>query len=170
MNKLSASGRTPHHPLSRENHACCNLVLQLRVSIYKTNNLQKEKGFPGSVWVMEFQSGMFLQLKLRNAVNFIFTFHSHTDKCVKMISTSHGGTLKHAVALCLRRWIPNPGVPCSKPLGGSKGNSAFHPTEDDQLSTRNSWKPGNCMVKRELFPRSGSVALRQLNPIHKKGS
>ena len=100
MNKLSASGGgTPHRPLSTENHACCNLFLQLRVSIHKTNNLQKEKGFPRSVWVMEFQSSMFLQLKLRNVVNFqkfIFTFHSHTDKYVEMISTSHDGTLKQS--------------------------------------------------------------------------
>ena len=146
MNKLSASRGTPHHPLSRENHACCNLVLQLRVSIYKTNNLQKEKGFPSPVRIMEFQRSKFLQLKLRNAVNFqkfIFTFHSQTEKYVEMISTSHGGRLKHAVAQCLRRWIPNPGVPRSKPLGGSRVNSAFHPSEDDQLSARNYWKPGN---------------------------
>ena len=28
MTKLSANGGSPHHPLSRENHACCNnLVL-----------------------------------------------------------------------------------------------------------------------------------------------
>ena len=32
----------------------------------------------------------------------------------------------------LRRWIPNPGVPCSKPLGGSKVDSAFHPSEVDK--------------------------------------
>ena len=38
----------------------------------------------------------------------------------------------------------------SKPLGGSKINSAFH------------------LVKSKLYPRIGSVALRQLNPIHKK--
>ena len=28
--------------------------------------------------------------------------------------------------------------------------------------------PGNWVVKSELFPHSGSVALRQLNPIYKK--
>ena len=38
-----------------------------------------------------------------------------------------------------RRWIPNPGVPCSKPMGGSKVDSAFHPSEVDEMSTRNSW-------------------------------
>ena len=36
----------------------------------------------------------------------------------------------------LRRWILNPGVPCSKPLGGSKVDSAFHPFKVDQMSTR----------------------------------
>ena len=40
----------------------------------------------------------------------------------------------------LRRWIPNPGVPCSKPLGGSKVDSAFHPPEVDRMSTRNFWE------------------------------
>ena len=40
----------------------------------------------------------------------------------------------------LRRWIPNPGVPCSKPLGGSKVNSAFHPSEVDKMSNMNFWE------------------------------
>ena len=30
--------------------------------------------------------------------------------------------------------------PLSKPLGGFKVNSAFHPSEVDQLSTRKSWE------------------------------
>ena len=29
------------------------------------------------------------------------------------------------------------GVPCSKPLGGSEVDSAFHPSEVDKMSTRN---------------------------------
>ena len=37
-------------------------------------------------------------------------------------------------------WIPNPEVPGSKPQGVSKVNSAFHPSEVDQLSTRNFWR------------------------------
>ena len=37
---------------------------------------------------------------------------------------------------------PNPGVPCSKPLGGSKVDSAFHPSEVDKMSTRNLWELG----------------------------
>ena len=36
--------------------------------------------------------------------------------------------------------IPKPGVPRSKPLDGSKFNSAFHPSEVDQMSTRNFWE------------------------------
>ena len=36
-----------------------------------------------------------------------------------------------AMALWLRRWILNPGVPNSKPLGVFKVNSAFHPSEVD---------------------------------------
>ena len=40
----------------------------------------------------------------------------------------------------LRHWISNPGVLCSKPLGGSKVDSAFHPSEVDKMSTRNIWE------------------------------
>ena len=43
------------------------------------------------------------------------------------------------LAKWLRHWIPNPGVPCSKPLGGSKVDLAFHPSEFDKVSTRNFW-------------------------------
>ena len=31
------------------------------------------------------------------------------------------------------------GSPCSKPLGGSMVDSAFHPSEVGQMSTRNFW-------------------------------
>ena len=37
----------------------------------------------------------------------------------------------------LRCWIPNPGVPCSKPLGGSKVHWAVHLSVVNQMSTRN---------------------------------
>ena len=47
------------------------------------------------------------------------------------------GIVYGAMAKWLRCWIPNPGVPCSKPLGGSKVDSAFHPSEVDKTSTRN---------------------------------
>ena len=40
----------------------------------------------------------------------------------------------------LRCWIPNPWVLCSKPLGGSKVDSAFHPSEVGKMSTRNFWE------------------------------
>lgn len=42
--------------------------------------------------------------------------------------------------LVVRRWIPNPEVPGSKPLGRSKVHSAVHPSEIDRMSTRNFWK------------------------------
>ena len=45
-----------------------------------------------------------------------------------------------AMAKWLRRWIPNPGVACSKPLGGSKVDSAIHPSEVDKMNTRNFWE------------------------------
>ena len=53
------------------------------------------------------------------------------------------------------RWIPNPGVPGSKPLGGSKVDSAFHPSEVDKMSVRNSWE---LWVKSKLSPRTGFAA------------
>ena len=34
-------------------------------------------------------------------------------------------------------WITNPGVPCSKALGASKFESVYHPSEVDQISTKN---------------------------------
>ena len=42
-------------------------------------------------------------------------------------------------ALWLGRWIPNPWVPGSKPLGGSRVDSVFHLSEVDQMSTRTFW-------------------------------
>ena len=37
----------------------------------------------------------------------------------------------------MMQWfVYNSGVPCSKPLDGSKGDSAFHPSEVDEKSTR----------------------------------
>ena len=43
-------------------------------------------------------------------------------------------------------------------------NSAFHPYEVNQMSTRIS---GDLVVKKKLSPRSGSVVLKQLKPIQK---
>ena len=39
-----------------------------------------------------------------------------------------------------KHWISNLGVLCSKLLGGSKVNSAFHPSEVDKMSTRIIWE------------------------------
>ena len=41
------------------------------------------------------------------------------------------GKSKHAMALCLRSWIPNSEVPGSKPLNRSKVRLALHPSEAD---------------------------------------
>ena len=56
------------------------------------------------------------------------------------LSSADISVFNGAMAKWLRRWIPNPGVPCSKPLGGSKVDSVFHPSEVDKLSTRNFWE------------------------------
>ena len=59
-------------------------------------------------------------------------------------------TLFYSIYLCFipdvgwgsksRSWIPNLGVLCSKPLGGSEVDSAFHPSEVVKMSTRNFWE------------------------------
>ena len=64
------------------------------------------------------------------------------------------------MAYRLRCWIPNPGVPNSKPLGGSKVNSAFHPSKADEMSARNIWQ---LSVKSKLPPRCGS-SLQAVEP------
>ena len=56
--------------------------------------------------------------------------------------------VKNFMLLCVHSRIALPyflaisvfGVPCSKPLGGSKVDSAFHPSEVDKMSTRNLWE------------------------------
>ena len=62
--------------------------------------------------------------------------------------------------------ISTTGDPGLKPLGGSKVDSAFHPSEVDRMSTGT---PRDVVVKSKLSPRSGTVALRQLKSIYKKG-
>ena len=63
----------------------------------------------------------------------------------------------------LRCWIPNPGISCSKPLGGSKVDSAFHPSTIDKMSARNfcQFSVINCLLKMAL-------GLKQLNPSIKR--
>ena len=43
------------------------------------------------------------------------------------------------MAYWLRRWIPKSGVPGSKPIGGSKVDSAFDPSGFHRMSTKKSW-------------------------------
>ena len=54
---------------------------------------------------------------------------------LKNIITAFG-----AMAYWLMCWISNPGVLCSKPLVGSKVDSAFHPSEVHKMSSRNFWE------------------------------
>ena len=51
-------------------------------------------------------------------------------------------TLHDGLVVKVKCWIPNPGVPCSKPLGGSKVDSASHPSEVNKMGTRNFWEFG----------------------------
>ena len=71
-----------------------------------------------------------------------------------------------AMAQWLGPWIPIRGILSSKPLGGSKFDSAFNPSKVEQMSTRTSW---NLVLKKKLSPCNSPVALKQLNTIHKKG-
>ena len=68
------------------------------------------------------------------------------------------------MAWWLGHLISNPEVLILKPLGGSNVDSAFYPFEFLVPGI-----PGDFVVKSILSPRSGSIALRQLNPFHKKG-
>ena len=70
------------------------------------------------------------------------------------------------MAYWLGDWIPDLGIPGSKPLGGCKVSSAFRPSGVSQMSTRNS---RGHTSKKKLSPCSGSVAWRHLNATHKKG-
>ena len=76
------------------------------------------------------------------------------------------GSRDEAMAYWLKCWIPNKGILVSEPLSGSKFYSAFI------LLRLMKWvpgTPGDLNEKSEQSPCSGSVSLRQLNPIHKKG-
>ena len=53
-------------------------------------------------------------------------------------------------------------------LGGGKVDSVFYSSEVDQMNARRII--GELVVKSKLSPRNGSAALRQLKPIHEKGS
>ena len=65
---------------------------------------------------------------------------------------------KNQVSRC---WIPNPGVPFSKSLSGSKVDSAFHPSEVNKMSIRNFW---DLVVKSKLPSQSGS-SLDAVEPL-----
>ena len=74
MNKLFASagggrrGRGPILPVGKTLQAA--IWFYSRVPIFKTNNLQKETGYPRLARMIEFEWSKFLQLKPWNAVNF----------------------------------------------------------------------------------------------------
>ena len=66
-----------------------------------------------------------------------------------------------ATALCLGYWIPDPGVHWV----------VLRSTQPFILPRSIKWVPGTpgyLVVKSKLFPCKGSVALRQLNPVHRK--
>ena len=52
------------------------------------------------------------------------------------------GLTVDSIRMTVSHWISNPGIPCSRPLGDSKFDSALHPSEVDKMSTRNIWELG----------------------------
>ena len=69
-----------------------------------------------------------------------------------------------AMAWWLRRWIPNPGVHVQNHWMTPRSTKSFILPK---LIKRVPRIFENLMLKSKLPPRSGSAALRQLNPIHK---
>ena len=63
-----------------------------------------------------------------------------------------------------RRWIPNPGVTCSKPLGGSKVDSAFHSSKVDQMSTSSFWELSGKKVNYLLVNWLYSLVAAETHP------
>ena len=57
----------------------------------------------------------------------------------------------------------NPGVSGLKPLGGFKVDSSFHPSEDDQMSTKNSLGLSGKNVSSLWFCNLGIVELHKEN-------
>ena len=87
------------------------------------------------VMFLEFKCCVILLL-LRSFTNALSSY-SPPAKLLLMLNVV---IFNRAMAQWLRRWIPNPGVSCSKPLVGSKVDSAFHPSEVGKMSTRNFWE------------------------------
>ena len=67
--------------------------------------------------------------------------------------------------LVVRRWIPNPELPGSKPLGGSRSTQPFIFLRLIKWVPEPPWV---LLVKSKLSSRSGFLVLGQVNPIHKK--
>ena len=63
-------------------------------------------------------------------------------------------------------WITNPRVPCSKALGASKFESAYHPSVVDQISTKNFWELSG--KKQTAFSKRVSSTLEVVEWINKK--
>ena len=111
-----------------------------------------------SVW-----KGFFLKELLTRYLVTCKTCFSYIQSIILINQSSNGLVVKCCNGVVVKASDSQSRGPMIKATGGSKINSVFYPTEVDQLK---SW---SWMVKSKLSPRSGSVALRQLNLIHKKG-
>ena len=79
--------------------------IQLRLIIFKTNILLREKDYLRPVPMMKFKRNEFLKLQPQNAVNvleLVFTVHTQTEKYVETISTPFWRERKHATNLVLQ--------------------------------------------------------------------
>ena len=93
------------------------------------------------IWALKI-SYLFLPFSLFTMTCAPFTFLKSRVFSVRGHSTGHV-LWKHSFLkkFCkLNVVIPNPGVPCSKPLGGSKVDSVFHPFDINKMSTKNFWE------------------------------
>ena len=78
--------------------------------------------------------------KLTNAELRVHKKVKVNEKNVTVKASYHTFSKFRIVGVMASHWIPNLEVLDSKPLGGSKVDSAFHPSKVDEMSTRNSWR------------------------------
>ena len=78
----------------------------------------------------------FLYLKCLQTILFIF----YIKYACKAFCANFVGRPLWSNGLMAKELFFNPGVSCSKPLGGSKDDSAFHASEVNKMSTRHFWE------------------------------
>ena len=78
-------------------------------------------------------------LKEKN-IHEVFLVYLFVGICLPQCSFFLSRFLDYFNGLVVKALNSQSGIPYSKPLGGSKVSSAFHPSDIDQMSTRNFWE------------------------------